>query len=170
MKALIVYYSHTGNTEEVSSALEKCLCAKEVDCHRMRIISDSEKNKHFFKKIINALSGKTAPIDKCSFDPDEYDFIFLGTPVWAAQPTPSVNAFLQDMPELHGQKVCPFVTMGSMGDKLTIATLKKKIEAKGGCFHAALSLKMDQGFRDEHVNSIEHFIKTQVMVSDSMLH
>ncbi len=170
MKALIVYYSHTGNTEEVSSALEKCLCAKEVDCHRMKIISDSEKNKHFFKKIINALSGKVASIKKCPFDPDEYDFIFLGTPVWAAQPTPSVNAFLKDMPELHGQKVCPFVTMESMGDKLTIATLRKKIEAKGGCFHAALSLKMDQGFSDEHVNSIEHFIETKVMANESILH
>ena len=169
MKALIIYYSSTGNTEEASTVLEKCLCEKDVDCKRIKIISAEQKTS-FISKIVRSLSGKPETIKCCTFNPDDYDFIFLGTPVWAAKPTPSLTAFLNEMPKLHGQKVCPFVTMGGMGDKATIANIKKKVEAKGGCFHASLSLKMDKGIGDEHINSIENFVRTRIVENKTELH
>ncbi len=172
MKALIVYYSSTGNTEEVSTVLEECLCKRNVECKRLRItsIEESEQSSNLLFKVVRSLTGKETPIKNCKFNPDDYDYIFMGTPVWAAQPTPSFNAFLNQLPEMHGQKICPFVTMGGMGDKSTIAKIRRKVEAKGGCMHASLSLKMDKGVMEEHVNSIEDFIQTQVMENEAALH
>ncbi len=165
MKALIVYYSQTGNTEGVSSHLSRCLLERGIDC-RVMAVTPREKTGGLVSNVLKSFAGKAVPIEPCCFDPQEYDLIFVGSPVWAYQPAPAINAFLEEMPALCGQSVCPFVTMSKAGDKSTISRMTQKIEEKGGCVVDALALKTRSGVCEEHLSEIEAFVDSHFSCSE----
>ncbi len=169
MKALIVYYSLTGNTEKVSSILADSLKKKNIEPELIRV-QPTKMNDSFVSKVFNSLTGKKVAINCASFDPREYDFIILGTPVWASQPTPAINTFLQDLPMLEGQQVCSFVTLKSIGDKTAVSKIKRQVEEKGGSFQGSISVKMEHGVNAEELLKIEHFIDTYIKENGKVLH
>jgi flavodoxin I len=105
VKSIVIYYSETGNTQQVAQAVAAGL-------------------KTQVKKIeeINAqeLTG--------------YDLICIGTPVQGGAPAPKVAAFISRMPATAGKKAAVFCTMHMFGDKKAIQRMEKALENKGMLF------------------------------------
>jgi flavodoxin len=128
MKALIIYYSWTGKTEIVAKAIAKTLNAD------IRKIEEVKERKGFFGFINGgycAIKEKSSEIKSMDFNLDNYDIVFLGTPVWASKPAPAINAFVSKA-KFNDKKVIVFVTMGSNSNKSAIKVLTDAVESKGG--------------------------------------
>ena len=92
MKALVTYYSETGNTERIAKAIYEGIGKEQ-------------------KEMI--------PLDEVG-DVTNYEVIFLGFPVHASSVPGKVQQFLKDIPD--GKKVAIFATHGSLrGGPLAVA-------------------------------------------------
>lgn len=92
MKALVTYYSDTGNTKKVAEAIYDGI-------------------KEATKDIIPLADVGSV---------DEYDVVFCGFPVQAHSMPPKVAAFIKGLPE--GTKIAFFATHGSLrGGELAIS-------------------------------------------------
>jgi flavodoxin len=129
MKIIIVYFSLTGNTRKLAVKIYEIIKAKNFD---VRLFELEEKKEYsFFRNCFNAISEKIIEIDKIPHI-ENYDLLFIGTPVWAGKITPHVRSFLKDV-ELKGKKVFLFTTYGSgfLKEK-AMKEFVKLVEAKGG--------------------------------------
>jgi len=128
MKTLIVYYSWKGKTELVATSISRILGAK---TGKIEEIKRRKGSFGFISGGYGAIKGKCSRIKPLDFNLNSYDLIFLGTPVWAARPTPAINAFISKA-NLANKKVVLFVTMSASGGKNAIKMMTEKIEVKGG--------------------------------------
>ncbi len=110
MKTLVIYYSFEGNTKLMAEAM-----AEAVGADLLRLQPRREIQTHGFMKFV--WGGKAAmmkdkpellPLDK---NPDDYDLLLLGTPVWAWTYAPPMNTFLSGTP-LSGKKIALFCCHG----------------------------------------------------------
>jgi len=92
MKVLIAYYSLEGNTHYLAKGIAECVGA---DLLRLMPVKDIKNNKLKFlfggRQAAMKSKPKLMPFDK---NPEEYDIIIVGTPVWASTMTPAVRSFL----------------------------------------------------------------------------
>lgn len=106
MKALIVYYSQSGNTRKIARA------------------------------VARGMGGLVESYDVVpvkGLDPhslETYDLIGLGTPVWNGGEPPNVRKFLDDLPEQKGRHLFSFNTHGVMPE-LYFPSMVRKLKAKG---------------------------------------
>ena len=111
MKAIIIYYSYSGNTKKVSDLLAECLKPEyEVQILKLEALDESTS---FFGQVARALFHRKASIAPAELDLSSYDLICLGTPVWAFAPVPAVNTYLDRCSGLLGRPVVLFTTYGS---------------------------------------------------------
>lgn len=95
MKRIIVYYSLSGNTEEVVKTI-----AERLGCETLRIDTVKAMPKSFAARIIvgggQVAMNKIPEIKPIDIDFSLYDEIFIGTPIWNSKGVPAINAFLSD--------------------------------------------------------------------------
>ncbi|MBO4876787.1 MAG: flavodoxin [Ruminococcus sp.] len=135
-KTLMIYYSFEGNTACAADFLSQY---PDIDAERLTV--EKEPPKKGFGKFL--LGGKSAvmkedpglrPIEK---DPEEYDNIILGFPVWANTYPPAIGAFLKKYP-MNGKNI--FIVACSSSGSATKATDNAR-KATPGCLHkGAVSL------------------------------
>ncbi len=119
-KILIVYFSLTGNTHEVTNIM-KDLTNGEVfeikpDFDYFKVQSRKEMEDLTLKQVEE---GFKPGLKNSVVDIDSYDLIIIGSPVWWYSVTPPVMSFLTQY-DLAGKKVAPFCTCGSVaGDFFT---------------------------------------------------
>ena len=94
MKRLIVYYSLSGNTEEAAKKI-----AKELGADLLKLETVKAMPKSFAAQIMVG-GGQVAfnhipKLKPFDVDPDSYDEIILGSPIWNSKGVPAVNAFLK---------------------------------------------------------------------------
>lgn len=128
MKTLVVYYSWRGRTELVATSISKIL---DADLRKIEEVKDRKRVFGFMSAGYNALKGKCSRIKPLNLNLNNYDLIFLGTPVWAARPTPAINTFISSS-NFNGKEVVLFVTMGGFGGKKVIKIMEDKIRIKEG--------------------------------------
>ena len=112
-KALVVYFSHTGNTENVANFIHDAVGGDIVKLEteepytdnydELLDIAQEEKNE-------NARPALSTKIDNI----DEYDTIFLGYPIWWGDMPMAIYTFLDEY-DLSGKTIAPFVTSGGSG-------------------------------------------------------
>jgi flavodoxin len=106
MKSLVVYYTRTGKTKFVAETI-----ASELGADIEEIV-DLKKRSGPVGWI---MSGKDASrksqteIAQTTKQPQDYDLIIIGTPIWAWSPTPAVRTYIQKN-SLAGKKVALFYT------------------------------------------------------------
>ncbi|WP_052833584.1 flavodoxin family protein [Staphylothermus hellenicus] len=93
-----------------------------------------------------------------NFNPDNYDLVFIGSPVWAGKPTPAINAFIS--------KAVIFVTMAMHGGKSAVKVLRRRIESKGGKIIGSfiirtLGVKEDKLIRERNETGNQYKIGSQ---------
>lgn len=95
MKQLIVFYSFEGNTKFIADEIQKITGA---DLLELKVKNDI-KSHGFFKYFWGGrqvFMKKTPELIDYNKNFDQYDRIFIGTPVWVATYAPAIRTFLQD--------------------------------------------------------------------------
>ena len=125
MKSLVVYYSRSNNTETVAREISKA-----VNCETKKI--KSVKDLSFMGAAFKALMGAKDKIKSVDFNADNYDNIFIGSPVWAGKSSTPINTFLSEV-DFKGKNVFIFLTQGDGKAPYSVyQSIKERVESKGG--------------------------------------
>lgn len=137
MKVLVTFFSQSGNTEKIAEAIwEEASQANQADLKKLEDVAVAD------------LAG--------------YDFIFIGSPLHAANLAEPVKGFLKSIQGVAGQKMAGFIThfapaypdqdMDAFTEPIKTICKEKGIEYKG-CFdcqgalieslHAAVQKKLN---------------------------
>lgn len=108
MKTLIIYYSRTGTTGKLASALAQALSADrmEIRCDRYR-----PGLLRYLRAGFDSVRGNLPPIDVPPICFREYDQVLLGSPVWTSYPALPLRRFIDLAPDLPS-RVGLFLTYG----------------------------------------------------------
>lgn len=93
-KSLILYYTLDGNTEKIATYLSTKI---EADIERIKPIKDI-KTKGFLKYLVagfEVISKKRPELIPLKIDLNNYDTIFIGSPIWASNMTPAISSLLE---------------------------------------------------------------------------
>jgi flavodoxin len=136
MKALVVYYSRTGNTKFVAEKIAQELGAE---------IEEVIDKKNRIGPIAYLSAGKDAArrnkteIAETSKNPSEFDLVVVGTPNWVSKPTPAIRTYLSKY-DLAGKKVATFcITDGYSGGEKVIEEIRALIPNSDSAEHLVVS-------------------------------
>ncbi len=151
MKYLVAYYSRTGHNKTIGEAIAKALSA-DVD-----EIIDKKKRSGRIGWLLagrDGTSGKMTEIQTAK-NPQDYDIVILGTPLWAANMTPAIRTYLTQN-NLTGKKVAFFICSG--GDGYTNIFPKLMELASGATQLATLGITEEQFKNNAYQSQLEAFI------------
>jgi len=145
MKSLIIYYSLDGNVKLLSETMAKEIGADILPLQPKKEIEAGSFMKYFWggRQIV---MKSTPELEVLSLNPNDYDLIILGTPVWMGDYTPAIRSFLTNNPLVNkklaifcSHESTPGKSLINLQDKLTgneiisvtdfVAPLKKDKEA-----------------------------------------
>lgn len=125
MKILTVFYSRTGNTKKIAKDLAKQLKA---DIDEIVDLTDRSGIKGWIFGGKDVVEKNSTEI-KFSKNPQEYDLVIIGTPIWAFSSTPAISTYVMKFKK-QLNKVAFFITSGSSTPEKTIDYLEKIIDKK----------------------------------------
>lgn len=124
-KSLVVYYSRSGNTENVAKEISKTVNG---DIRKIEL----RKDIGFIGAAFSSLLGLKGKIKSMDFDLKHYDNIFIGTPVWAGKTSTPINTFISRA-NLAGKNVYIFITQADeKTPNLVYESIATRVRAKGG--------------------------------------
>jgi flavodoxin len=122
-KALVVYYSWSGNTQEMANQIKN---ATKADIFQIVPATpypvDYKECTEQAKKEINSNYKPTLKSKPNSID--SYDVIFVGSPNWWSTIAPPVATFLSSY-DFSGKTVVPFMTHEGTGMGNSVVDIKK---------------------------------------------
>jgi flavodoxin len=130
MKALIVYYTETGNTKKLAHLIGEHLHNQgwAVD---ERWLQSSREPKSFIGKCLRSFFRIRTKVESTFVVVSPYDLVCFGSPVWAFEPVPAMRTYIQDCVGLVGKKTLAFVTYGSgMGKDRCLGNMAKMLKKK----------------------------------------
>lgn len=154
LKKLVVYYSLEGNTRFIA---EKIAAATGADVLEIKTKTQN-KVSHVtggIRTLFNNFSHKIPEILPQNITVQDYDLIFIGTPVWSFSYTPAIKAFLVKA-ELQGKNIALFCCYGGMAGK-TFINLEKALSGNNivGKIGLKEPLKSD---REENVERVNQWV------------
>lgn len=119
----MVYFSLTGNTKFVSEKI-----AQHLDADLCEVIDKNHKKG----KMLYIKGGAAAMREKLTDiyvekPLDDYDFVIVGSPVWAGKIAPAIRTFLVEN-NFSDKQLAFFVTIGGDKPEKTFENLKKTLE------------------------------------------
>lgn len=121
MKALVVYYSRSGNTREVAQSIAQEIPGDIEEIH------DTQKRSGiigWIKSGYQANRGKLTTLKPLEKDPSEYDLVIIGTPIWAGYPSVPVKTYLIENKDKF-KNVAFFATYNGAGFPKAVKTMTK---------------------------------------------
>jgi flavodoxin len=121
MKALVVYYSKTGNTRLVAKELAQNLNAD------LEELTETQPKEGIIGMIVagtGAALQNSTPINDLKHQVADYDLVIIGTPIWAWTMSNPIRGFFEKNKQ-NLKKVAFFATMGNSGDKRTFSHMEK---------------------------------------------
>jgi len=112
-RVLVAYYSLTGKTEKTATAIADASGGTLYKIEPDKSYPDDKKER---RKILEQEIEQNylPPLKPVDINPENYDIIFLGSPVWGNHISQPVKSFL-NMYNLSGKYVIPFVTHSGGG-------------------------------------------------------
>jgi flavodoxin len=103
MKYLVTYYSRTGNIKTIGMTIGKALSA-DID-----EIIDRKKRTGIVNLIRAGRDGQAKKLTEIQSEknPQDYDVIVIGSPIWSGNPTPAIRTYLTKH-DFKGKKVAFF--------------------------------------------------------------
>ncbi|MFZ5365478.1 MAG: flavodoxin family protein [Patescibacteria group bacterium] len=125
MKKLVVFYSLDGSTKFIANIIAEKTGAELLELKPIKPISSKGFGKMFWggKQVMMKHKPDLEPFDK---DPQDYDLIFIGTPVWAWTFTPALRTFFSQV-KLQNKKIALFDCNGGQ-PKDTLNDMAKELE------------------------------------------
>ena len=125
MKTLVIYYSFSGKTR----AIAQDLAAKEsYDIAEIKDVKRFGVIKAFTAGIFAAFKGKPWPIQPFTVKWTDYGRFILLSPIWAGNPPPAINAFLEILP---GGKAVSVKMVSGSGKSACRERMETAITGKG---------------------------------------
>lgn len=142
MKALVVYYSLSGNTQKVAEAIAK---ACNADIEKIRDRKTRIGMFGMLRTVFQTLFSKSSQIRTVYADPGRYDLLILGSPVWIGRLAAPMRSYIQREKDRFNQVAffCTqyssgaanvFNSMATLSAKQPVATMEvtdKEIESAG---------------------------------------
>ncbi|NHJ46982.1 MAG: flavodoxin [Asgard group archaeon] len=94
MKSLVIYYSKTGNTKLMAEKIAEELNSDLLALKEQKKIKSSGFGL-YFRGGFYSMTKKKMKLEEIETNFEDYDLIFLGTPVWAWRLNPVVRSFLK---------------------------------------------------------------------------
>ncbi len=135
MAVCIIYHSETGNTRNVA---ERVARETGADLVEVKDLTGYSKAGMYLKGAPKAMRGEKADINPATIDVSGYETVVLGSPVWAFNPTPAVNAAVAALQGIEGKTVIVFCTAGGMPGK-TLEAMKAMLTERGATVRGAIS-------------------------------
>jgi len=153
MKTLVVVYSRTGNTLSVAKRIAGELKAD------LEVIEDKTDRKGalgFLRSGYEALKKILPPIAEPKHNPDDYDLVIIGTPIWAGRMSSPVRAYLLNFYGRFGQTAF-FATSAGGGYEKVLDEMGELAAAKP---LATIEITSKQIKRGKEVEALEAFLET----------
>ena len=125
-KALVVYFSATGTTATVANTIAQAVNADilEIEPAEAYTAEDLDWTNKKSRSTLEMKDKKSRPAMKNSLqNPQDYDIIYLGFPIWWYTAPHIVNTFLEST-KLDGKTIVLFATSGGSGLGKTIDDLR----------------------------------------------
>lgn len=122
MKTLVVFYSLDGSTKLTAEAIAGAVGADILELVPVKGKLSGGASR-YFRGGRSAIMKDTPALEPYSTKPDEYELVFIGTPVWAWTCAPPLNTFLQNN-HLKGKNVALFCCHGGGPGKIFKAMRK----------------------------------------------
>ncbi|WP_170311508.1 flavodoxin family protein [Vallitalea okinawensis] len=125
LKKLVVFYSFSGNTKFIAESI-----CDITGADLLELKPKSEESPNLLKKFVwvgRQVMMREKPelltIDK---NPEDYDILFIGAPIWANKYAPAINSFLDKMP-ITDKKIALFYCHARSDNKKALSLLKQKL-------------------------------------------
>lgn len=124
LRILVVYYSFEGNTELIAESIAKEINSDILKLEVVKPISnDSSKYLVGGKQVLLKEKPKLMPYE---FKAENYDVLFIGTPIWAWNYTPALRTFFAEN-TIKNKKIALFSCNGG-GNGKTFENIKNAIK------------------------------------------
>lgn len=155
MKALVVFYSLEGNTKLIAEMI-----AKELGADILELRPEKEIPKKGFMKFVwggkSVIFKEKPKLLNPKIAVDDYDTLFIGTPVWAESFAPPLDTFITDT-QIKDKKIAFFACHGGGGAENCLNALEKKLS--DNIVIGKIDLKNPS---QQDINAINHQVKTWV--------
>lgn len=121
-KALIAYFSETGNTEKLANLIHEQVGA---DMFKIEPVTPYPNGEELFDYTKEEQDKDERPEIKGTVNIDDYDIIFIGYPIWWYEVPQIIKTFL-DQYDLSGKTIIPFNTHEGSGDGGTYDYIKEQ--------------------------------------------
>jgi flavodoxin len=151
MKCLLVFYSRTGRTKKIAE-----LISTEINCEYEEII-DTKKRKGrfigFVKSGFAATREKLTNNKEVQKDPELYDVVILGTPIWNKRMTPAIRTYITENKNRF-KSVAFFCTLGGIGGPETFESMAELCEKTPV---STLAITRKEIKNELHIDEIKNF-------------
>ena len=125
MNTAIVYYSLNGNTAWTAGKIAAGLHADVIEIKPEKQYPDSG-----FRKFLwggkSAVMAETPVLQPYDFQPEKYDQVIFGFPVWAGNVTPPLRTFVRDnLDGLKGKRISAFACQSGSGAEKAFGKLSE---------------------------------------------
>ncbi len=162
MNRIILYYSEGGTTQQVAETLAINL---RCDICRIRDLKKREGFKNRLSSTFDAFRENKTEIYPPTLDLSEYDTIYIGTPIWANNPTPAIITLIDNC-DLFGKDIVLFTTStGSEGEN-TFSKMEIKVKARGARVVQEFNIKT----KDKNLEMIRKDTEKTIKILDLELY
>lgn len=154
MKSLVVFYSLGGSTKAIAEAVAQAISADVLELKTKEQIRGNAFTKHLWggRQVVRREKPELFPFNT---NPLDYDFLVIGTPVWAFTFTPAMRSFF-NLVKLQNKKIALYCCSDGMPGK-TIDNMKA--ELGGNEFVGGLRLAKTAQNKEKNINEAIEWIK-----------
>jgi hypothetical protein len=156
MPICIIFHSYSGITRGIAEKIEKACEGRLIE-----VAPRKQYNKLtvYLAGGRRAMKGESDPIDPERIDVAACELLVIGTPVWAGNPTPVINAAIGGLVNCEGKKAVLFATCGVQAGK-TLEVMTRALEAKGVAVAGAMVFSRKEIGDEKKVQGLVDAVKT----------
>ena len=121
MKSLVSYYSRTNITKKLA---EEIAAKTNSDIEEIKPKVNYDGKLGYARGGKHAISERIIDLEALKFNPEDYDVVYLGTPVWAGKASTPLLSYIK-MNEGKFNNVKFFVTAGGRGFDTTFKQMEE---------------------------------------------
>ena len=121
MSNLLIFYSRSGNTKKVAQVISENLTCDVEE------IKDTKKRLGFIgylRSAKDALMKKLTTLEKITKNPEQYDLIIIGTPIWVSNMSAPIRTYITENMDKFKNIAC-FCTQGGKGGEKSFQKMGK---------------------------------------------
>ena len=119
MKSLVVYYSRTDTTRKLA---EKIAGEINADIEEIKPKVNYQGKIGYVRGGKDAMSEKIIDLEELKYDPQDYDVVYVGGPVWASK---AANPLISYLNQNSFTNVKFFLTAGKSGFESSFKQMEK---------------------------------------------